>query len=251
VRQRGDDPVPAPARVEDGVEARGETAPARLREDRRERLAVELLEHERAGHVQPPAAVEQLRVELLAGQPSVRAGQMEERPLAVAGDERDRRRGLHRQVAQDAAPLDAALVEQPEDEVPEGVGPDLPDRGRGHSEPDERARGVERAAAAAQRDLLDEGERAPGGRCVDRPGEDVRHQDAETDDLDRHGTYHAIVNAGRGTIRPPFSADSCAQSPTQVQFAERRASGNGGLSSSRAETNSCTRWGCDPPWPAS
>ena len=113
--------------------------------------------------------------------------------------------------------------------------PTLPIDGRPRTEPHERARRVQRAAAASQRDLVDERERPRRGDGVHRPGEDVCHEDPEADDLDRpvHGAQPS-VNAGSLTIRPPFSADSCAQSPTQVQFAERRAFGNGSRSSSRA-----------------
>ena len=57
------------------------------------------------------------------------------------------------------------------------------------------------------------------------------------------------VNAGRVTLCPPFSADWCAQMPTQVQLAAVAALGHGSRSSTRAEANSCTMCGWEPPWP--
>ena len=56
--------------------------------------------------------------------------------------------------------VDAALGEQRDDEVAERVRPDLPERRGAEAELHERARGVERAAAAAERDRVDEPERA-------------------------------------------------------------------------------------------
>ncbi len=57
-------------------------------------------------------------------------------------------------------------------------------------------------------------------------------------------------NFGVTTSAPPAMADWCAHSPTQVQLADCTALGHGSRSSSSAVTNSLTRCGCDPPWPA-
>jgi len=54
-----------------------------------------------------------------------------------------------------------------------------------------------------------------------------------SDDAAPYGEAH--VNSGKCVSAPPFSADSCAQSPTQVQFAACTAFGNGSRSSSSPE----------------
>src|ERR1043166_902270 len=52
-----------------------------------------------------------------------------------------------------------------------------------------------------------------------------------------------IVKAGSFTMAPPLRADSWAQSPTQVQFADCFAFGNGSRSSTNAIANSFARCG--------
>ena len=126
------------------------------------------------------ASSSSVEVDLVATDARVRARCVEERPLAAARDEDDARRRRHGRVADHAAAVDAALVEQAEEEVAEGIGADLAGDGRGRSEPRERARGVERAPAAAEHDLVDEAERPPRHR-VDRPCERIRHEDAEAE----------------------------------------------------------------------
>src|SRR5262249_13061415 len=56
-------------------------------------------------------------------------------------------------------------------------------------------------------------------------------------------------NTGITTCAPFFSADSWAQRPTIVQFAEVSASGSGGRSPRMALSQAWTKCGCEPPWP--
>ena len=86
---------------------------------------------------------------------------------------------------EDAVAVDAALVEQAEEERAEGVVADLARDSRREAEPREGARRVERAAAAVERDLVHEPERAALGKLADRSRDGVGHQDSETDDV--HG----------------------------------------------------------------
>src|SRR2546425_11294648 len=110
-----------------------------LSEDLRGRFPVEVVEHERPRQVQRPAREEQLVVELLCPQSPVCAGQMQERPLAPAVYEHDGRRSRDGLVYEDAAAVDSALVEQPDQELSERVRSDLP-RGAGpETEPDQGA----------------------------------------------------------------------------------------------------------------
>ena len=163
--------------------ARQEPSPPRLREQRRERLAVERRHHELPGGVKRAAGIEQLGVELVRTQRPVRARNVEERPRSVAGDERDRRRCRCRSVAHDRAPVDAALVQQLDDEVSEPVGADLPGDARPQPEPHERTRRVECATAALKLDLAGEAERASRRQLVDGAADDVGDEDPEADDV--------------------------------------------------------------------
>jgi hypothetical protein len=124
-------------------------------------------------------------VELLGSQGAVRAGQVQERPLPGPVDEHDGRGRRHGGVAQETGRVDAALHQEPRDEVAERVVADLPHRRRAKPEPHECRRRVERAPAAAEGDLVHEPERAALGQLVHRPRDRVGDEDAEADDVVR------------------------------------------------------------------
>ena len=76
------------------------------------------------------------------------------------------------------------LRQRSHDEVAERVAADLADDRGVEPEPGERARRVERAAAASQHDRVDEAERPPLGEHVDRPHDHVGDEDPQADDVD-------------------------------------------------------------------
>jgi glycolate oxidase len=131
------------------------------------------------------AREEERGVELLGPQARARAREMQERPLAGGVHEHDAGRGRDGGIHHDAARVDAALVEEVQEESAKGVVTDLARSPCGDPELDERARGVESAAAPVKRDLVHEPERAPFGKVHDRAGDRVGHQDSETNDV--HG----------------------------------------------------------------
>src|SRR5207302_3390893 len=101
----------------------------------------------------------------------------------------------------DARRLDAAPVQQIEDELAEGVGADLAERGGAEAEPREAAGGVERAAAAAQLDGVDEAERPRHGQPRHRPDDDVGDEDSEADDVRVRHAGHASARSTGTSIR--------------------------------------------------
>src|SRR5918992_4854106 len=123
---------------------------------------------------------------------------MEEGPLARGVHEDDCRRGGDAGVLEDPAPIDSTLVEELEDEIAEGVGSHLPDHRRLEAEPDQRARGIERASAAVQRNVVHQLEGAARGQVVDGPGDRVRDEDPETHDVG-HGTRTTCTSRGPWT----------------------------------------------------
>ena len=86
-------------------------------------------------------------------------------------------------VPHDSTPVDAALVQQLDDEVAESIRSDLAGDGRLQPEPRERTRRVQRAAAALELDLAGEAERAARRQLVDRTADDVGDEDPEADDV--------------------------------------------------------------------
>ena len=173
-------------RVDGGLQA----AAPRLGEQARRGLAVELVEHERAGDVER-APRERTVAELLGAERGVRTPHVQEGALAGRVDEGDARRRRKLAILEDARRLDAALVQQIEDELAEGVGADLAERGGAEAEPREAAGGVERAAAAAQLDGVDEAERPRHGQPRHRPDDDVGDEDSEADDVRVRHAGHA------------------------------------------------------------
>jgi hypothetical protein len=82
------------------------------------------------------AREEHVVVEIRAREPAVRPWQMEEGSLTPRVHEDDRRRGGHGLILRNATAVDAALVEELEDEVAEGVDSHLPHDCRLQTEPD-------------------------------------------------------------------------------------------------------------------
>jgi hypothetical protein len=117
---------------------------------------------------------------------------VQEGALAGRVDERDTRRGRHGRVADHTGAVDAALAEERDDEVAEGVGADLAQDGGAQPEPRQRARGVERTAAAAQDDRVDECESADRRQRVDRARDHVGDEDPEADDVG-HGVTDPLI----------------------------------------------------------
>jgi hypothetical protein len=184
------DAVPAAGRVEGRVEG-GEDAPApRFPQESSRRLPVEGGQHERPCDVQRTGREEATAVGLVGSDGRARAEEMEERPLPIRRDEHDRRGGRDGRVPRDKLAVETPLVEEPEQKIAECVGADLARDGHGEAEAGENRSGVERAAAAAQLDLVQEAERAALREALHGPRDHVRHDDPEADDVGRGG--HAM-----------------------------------------------------------
>ena len=186
-----------------------------LGEERRGRLAVERLEDERARDVER-AAGERRLAELVGAQRVVRPGGVQEGALAGRVDERDARRRSGTVGSRiTPAPSTPRSLEEPDEEVAERVRADLAEHGGAQPEPCERARGVQRAAAAAEDDRVDERERADGGQRVDRACDHVGDEDPEADDVgQRWLRTRSVGSSGRSQIR------STSDSPTQSAGAD-------------------------------
>ena len=119
VRQARLEPAPAPRRVPDRVERRHNTAPPRLGEQRRRRLAVESGHHERTRDVQRSSREDAIDVQFRRAQRAVGAGYVQERPLARLVDQHNGGRRRRLRIPRHQRAVDAALVQQPDDEVSE------------------------------------------------------------------------------------------------------------------------------------
>src|SRR5581483_5462774 len=124
--------------------------------------------------------------------------------------ESDARRRVRASVADDACPVDAALLQRAHEEVAERVRADLSDRSASQAEPGERARGAERRSPGLQLDPLDELERVSLRERVDGTYDDVRDEDPEADDVEGragarpddvdHGVYRYFLIEGVSTF---------------------------------------------------
>jgi glycolate dehydrogenase FAD-linked subunit len=135
--------------------------------------------------MEAPSREEVGAIELFGPHARARAWKVEKRPLAGGIHEHDSGRGRDGRIHEDAGAIDAAFVEEREQEGAEGVVADFARRSRVEAEARERARRVESAAAAVERDLVHEPERSALGKLADRAGDGVGHEDSETDDV--HG----------------------------------------------------------------
>ena len=157
--------------------------------------------------------VEQPGIELLSPERVARSRCVEERALARFADEHDRGGRRSPRITYDRVSGNAAGVEQVEQEVPERVGADLAGDGRLQSEPRERARGVERAAASMEGNLVDKAERSGRRHVVDRTRDHVRDEDAEADDVG-HAAASGSGARQRRSSRSPSTASFSARAGT-------------------------------------
>ena len=174
--------------------------------------------------------IEQPGIELLSRDRVAHSRSVEERALARLADEHDRGGRRNARVTHDRVADNAAGVEQVEQEIPERIGADLAGDGPPPSEPGERARGVQRAAASVEGDLVDEAERSGRRHVVDGTRDHVRDEDAEADDVG-----HAVWDREQGSAELEVALDS-----------ERLGARGHGEGVSRVGRASSTQ-----PWPAS
>ena len=156
--------------------------------------------------------VEQPGIELLSRERVARSRCVEERAFAPFADEHDGGGCRNARVTHDRVADNAPGVEQVEQEIPERIGADLAADGRPQPEPGERARGVQRAAASVEGDLVDEAERSGRRHVVDGTRDHIRDEDAEADDVG-----HAVSGSGarqRRSSRSPSTAIVSARAGT-------------------------------------
>jgi len=150
-----------------------------------------------------PARVDQLGIEIRGAQARVRAGKVQERTLTVGSDQGHSRGRRCSRILHDGLPVDAPFLEHSEQHVSEWVDAHLAGRGCTEPQPGQRARGVERTAAAVDAHVLHECQCAPIGKLVDRPSDHVGDEDPEADDVGHAGRRTTCTSAGpcRPTIR--------------------------------------------------
>ena len=116
----------------------------------------------------------------------VGADHVEGRALAVGADGQDAGRGLHVVAAQQQVGLDAAALQQLDQEVAERVGADGAGAARARAELGQRQRRAAGRARGGGADLLDELAALALGDGLHGPHEHVEHMHAERDDRERH-----------------------------------------------------------------
>ena len=92
---------------------------------------------------------------------------------------------------QDVSFKDVAGIEEAEQELAERVDSDLARGACTQPEPGQGACGVERRAASAQADLVDELERSSRGKALDRPCDHIGDENPEADDVERFDRHQA------------------------------------------------------------
>ena len=199
---------PAASGVERGIERGADASLPRLGEEGRGRRTVERRHDEGARDVKAPAGAEQVEIELVGAERAIGSGEVEERLLPRAVVEHHARRSGRFRVPKHSPPVDPAVVEKAEQEIPEEVGADLPHDAYGHAEAGEARGGVQSAASAAQRDLVDEPHRPPRGQALDRPGDHVRDEQPEAHHVG-HGAGATPCGSRR---RPRLRRGSCSRS---------------------------------------
>ena len=172
--------------VEHRVERCVQPAPASIGQDRRGRLAVELLQHECACNVEGAAAKRRV-TELLSAHGAAGADRVEKRSLSLRVDEHDAGGRGHGGILHDAGDVDAAFGDDAHEEVAERIRTCLAEHGRAKAEPREHARGAEGGAAGAKHDRVGERERSGLRLRVDWTHDHVRDDDpGQTTSTGRH-----------------------------------------------------------------